>query len=932
MPYTGPGSSRPLPRFLPRRRGRAVRLPGAGQSLAQQLGTWGFAVRVYLSFDGPTTANPVWLEVTEFVDTTSITITRGRQDGLSDVTAGTCSLTADNSDGRWTPSNPNGAWFGLIRKGAWLRVDLLPPSGTVSTRFVGFITGLPTGWAGLYASTKITASDRFLLLGQAPQLPAMTSAEVLYDTSTGVAQATPTGPGVLAHYPLAEAQSGSPGSSFALAFGDISGNLAPPLVPIPWGSNNASYLNYIKAQGAPGPGFDGQSCVQFSPQALAVGTVLTTTVQPWTTYAGAIGNPGNLSYGVLELWLQTTLVGTSQAFACLWDPTGANAVVFSVDGPTGYLSLGFAATTANSSFSNLFVGAMNPGSPAQTGVVLNDGNWHYISIAFNNAYANGNADTFVVNIDGKTIWIGAVGGTTSLNLNTLVIGGGFAGTSLQNFTGNIAGASWILTGRKASNYPAHYSAGYNGFYAESVDVRIARAARYAGIPQPTSSQAPAVGFSPVPIYTPGLKGPWTNLAACIHQVGTQSIVGRQPLDVMREAARTENMPLYVSRDGYLTIQPATTRYNAASAWFVDAHDIDPGTSFSDDFTYLVNQITVTPNGGATQTVNGPAGTASQNKYGVYSQSLATASANTTDAANAALAQVNANADPVPRLAPLVIDNAATLATQGGVPAPAAMGVNSGAGYTVYLVTVPDPWQGTQVYQITVPAGTASPKDILDLAAPVTAGLPYSAQLRVRLPNAGANLAAHISLNWLNASGGTISTTVGGNITVTAGAAGYTQITNVNATAPAGAVNVTIRLVLGTSTTADAAWQADGLQIEQNTVATTWQAPGPGSPNLLTLDQASAGEGTPYAGGGIYGNAWYDALLATDISTVITVTGLPSQAPAASLPAFVEGYTETISAGQHAFSFSTSPQVNASVFQLDSPTLGTLDTPSVTLPY
>lgn len=745
MPITRPGSSRPLPRFTRRRRGRAARIPAAGQSLAQMLGTWGFAVQVYISFDAPGTTNPTWLEVTGYVHTDSITITRGRQDGLSDVSAGTCSLTADNSDGRWTPSNPGGAWFGLIRKGAWLRVDLLPPSGTVSTRFTGFITSLPTGWAGLYASTRITASDRFLLLGQAPQLPAMTSAEVLYDTSTGMAQATATGPGVLAHYPLSEAQSGSPGSTVAPAFGDISGNLSPPLVPVPWGSTNASYLSYIKAQGTQGPGFDSQQALQLTPASLSSGTALTTTVAPWNTYNGP------WSYGVVELWIQTTFVGTTQPFATLYDPVGGGALVFGIDATTGYLTISFQATLANSSFGSNNLATLIPGTSVlggtvQAGVVLNDGNWHYVSLATDVLKGGTDSLFFVINIDGKTVWIPSIfaGTSTSTNMNTLVIGGGFSGTTPQCFTGNIAGVSWILTGLKASNYPAHYLAGYNGFYSESADVRIARVARYAGIPEPTSLQAPAVGYNPVPIYTPGLKVPWTNLSACVHQVGTQSIVGRQPLDVMREAARTENMPLYISRDGYLTIQPSTARYNTTSAWSVDSRDVDPATSFPDDFTYLVNQIQVTPNGGATQTVNGAAGTASQNKYGVYSQSLATASANATDAANAALAQVNANADPVPRLAPLVLDNVATLAGQAG-----------------------------------------------------------------------------------------------------------------------------------------------------------------------------------------YGNAWYDALLATDISTVITVTNLPSQAPASSLSVFVEGYTETISAGQHAFSFSTSPQTNASVFQLDT---STLDTPSITLPY
>lgn len=731
MPFTRPRMTRPLP-WTPRRVRplRSARLAGGNQvSLTYRLSTWGFDAQVYISFDGPTAANPAWLDVTGFVEieSSTITITRGRSDGLSDVSAGTCALTVDNSDGRWTATNPAGAWFGLIRKGVWLRVDLLPPSGVVSRRFTGFITSLPTGWAGLYATTRITASDRFLLLGQAAQLPAMTSAEVLFDTSTA--------PVVAAHYPLSEA-------SGALSFGDITGNLSAPLMPVPWGSTSTALL---KAGAVPAPGFDGQQAVQFTPAALAQGTVLTTTVQSWNNY---LGSPSK-NYGVLELWLQTTFTGVSQAFASLWDPGGACALTYTVDGPTGYLSLGIEATTATSAFGNVAVGTMIPGTTVvgglvQAGVVLNDGNWHYISIAVV-AAQNGGSLSFVINIDGKTIWIAGLGASISTALNTLVIGGGFAGTSLQNFTGNLAGTSWILTGNRASNYPAHYAAGQNGFYGEQADQRIARVARYAGIPQPTTLQIPAPGYNPVPVYS-GSYGPWTNLSACVHQVGTQSVVGRQPLDVMREAARTENMPLYIDRSGYLTIQPCTARYNTPGAWSVSALDVEDSTAFTDDFTYTINQMTVTPNGQASQTVIGTAGLASQARYGVYAQSIASASLHTTEAANLGLAAIAAGADPAPRLAPLVLI-ANTLASQAG-----------------------------------------------------------------------------------------------------------------------------------------------------------------------------------------YGNAWYDAVLASDVSSVIAVTDLPSQAPAPSLSVFEEGYTETIGAGQHVFSYSCSPQTNTAVYTCDSPTLGLIDTPGISLPY
>lgn len=734
MPYTSPRMARPLPRPAPSSPIRRIQAPrplaAAGQSLAQILGGWSFTVRVYIAFDGPNAALPNWIDVTPFVETDSIVINHGRPDGISDVQVSTANMTVNNMDGRWTPGNQTGPWAGLIRKGIWLCVEVIPLSGNVSRRYTGFITALPTGWAGRYASTKITASDRFLLLGQAPLLPAMTSAEVLHDSSTG--------PLVAAHYPLSEA---SAGTGSALAFGDISGNATTPLVPVPFGSTQANYLNLIKAQGASAPGFDGGQCVSFGPASSGSGTALQTTLSPWNTYNGFF------SYGVLECWLQTTYVNALQPFASIYDPASGCACAFGIDA-SGYLTIETGNVSAGGTYTALNqVGPLTPGSSyygfaTAAGVALNDGNWHYISIATAVGPTAINP-IFVINIDGKTVWIGFPPNNVSPNMNTLIIGGCPAVNNTYNcFTGNIAGVSWILSGDAASNYPAHFQAGYQGFYGESVDQRIARIARYLGIPQPTTLQVPAPGYNPVPVYN-GQYGPWTNLGACVHLVGTQSIAGRQGLDVMREAARTEQMPVFIDRSGYLTIQPCTTRYNTPVAWSVDAQDIDPGTAFTDDFTYTVNQVSVTANGGATQVVNGPAGTASQDQYGVYNQALQTASISSVEAANAGLCVVGRNADPVPRFAPLVIE-VATLAKVNGA-------------------------------------------------------------------------------------------------------------------------------------------------------------------------------------------AWYDQVLASEISTLVQVYNLPVQAPAPSMNVFLEGWTETLGAGTHTFAFNTSPQTDASVLQLDTPG-STLDTPGITLAY
>jgi hypothetical protein len=61
---------------------------------------------------------------------------------------------------------------------------------------------------------------------------------------------------------------------------------------------------------------------------------------------------------------------------------------------------------------------------------------------------------------------------------------------------------------------------------------------------------------------------------------------------------------------------------------------------------------------------------------------------------------------------------------------------------------------------------------------------------------------------------------------------------------------------------------------------------------------------------------YRTLMAVDISTVITVTTMPSQAPSSSMSATVEGWSEDISINQHRLQFHTSKPVTDNVWVLD----------------
>lgn len=658
MPFTTVNRTRILPRPPVRRPRRPVQQSGGvGAPISQVINPWNFAVRVSIAFEPPTSPNPTWIEVTNYVDTrAAMTITRGRSDGVADVNAARLTLTADNSDGRWFASNPNGAWFGLIRKGAWIKVDVIPPSGVLSTRFVGFITVLPTVWQGQYASSTIAASDRFERLGQNPAIVSTIQSEVLTDPNLSG--------NIKGYWNLHEPSVLQNG---LITFGDTSGQGAAALKSITIGGVLAG--TGLATSNANSPGFDGTRCPTFNPTTNTQGTYLTApiTMPPTGTY-----NTGNSRYyglfGTLEFWFQATTTGASQYIAGIVDPLLGWGLTCRIDAG-GTLVYALTKTTFGGPVTSLI---------RDSAYRVDDGRWHHLVLGL----SPGTPTILTTTIDALRVGADNLASPVA-NFTQLTVGAGFdTGTPgvLMVGAANISDVAWYWSDYYNPNYSAgrppniadHYNAGTNGFLGESTDQRVARIARYAGVPIPLTT-APMTGalsnvWGEAQFYSPS-QGPWTNLSLGAHQVGTQSMANRTPLDVMREAARTEAMPLFVDRSGYLALQPSTIRQNTSPAWTVAAVDLHPSTAAPDDFAYTTNVATITPNGQAAQTVIGgvgSAGQASQAKYGIYSQggSLATASLNPTEAQSLGLSLIQLRADPAPRWSPLAVE-VATLATQPG---------------------------------------------------------------------------------------------------------------------------------------------------------------------------------------------------------------------------------------------------------------------------
>lgn len=109
-----------------------------------------------------------WIDVSGYVRySEGITITRGRTDEGREVERGTCKLTVDNTDGRFSPRNPTGAYYGLLGRNTPLRVAV-PYQGGLAYRFTGELSSLPVRWdlSGTDVYVQIEASGILRRLGQ----------------------------------------------------------------------------------------------------------------------------------------------------------------------------------------------------------------------------------------------------------------------------------------------------------------------------------------------------------------------------------------------------------------------------------------------------------------------------------------------------------------------------------------------------------------------------------------------------------------------------------------------------------------------------------------------------------------------------------------------------------------------------------------------
>lgn len=140
------------------------------------------------------------------------------------------------------------------------------------------------------------------------------------------------------------------------------------------------------------------------------------------------------------------------------------------------------------------------------------------------------------------------------------------------------------------------------------------------------------------------------------------------------------------------------------------------------------------------------------------------------------------------------------------------------------------WQGTQAWQVVVPASPTTNEGILIVRCPVEApspwraAKPYSFSVYIACLTTGQSPVVDCGINWFGPTGTYISTTAASTTTLTGNSTPtYVRVTVSATNVPTGAVTAEGFVSLTTSPTVATTYNLDGLQFEQNSAPTAFAA-------------------------------------------------------------------------------------------------------------
>lgn len=387
----------------------------------------------------------------------------------------------------------------------------------------------------------------------------------------------------MVYFPLTE-------DSSATSAGDVSGNAAPSLAITQAGSGGTLAMGAVT-----GPAETGESAPAFTPSSATAGKWLSVDL-------GSQFQDLTAQFQCYEAWFQTTTTG--RAIFGVHSPDLLKQHVVSVAAGGGlqieWTMDGTALTV----------------EPVSGPTTMADGNWHHVVYdqRAGSVWVDGTlVDSALAVPRDRYERIVHVGGYRNAKLWS----GSVMHFAIYNTIDYSVGP--LITG--------HYAAGMTGFSGETADARIARLASYASI-----SSVAVVGS----IHDP---------------IASQGPGGSTPTARMREVEATESARLFANREQFgLVYQSRGLRYNplpGAEAFQIAYADLETKrVELADDDQKLVNDVTGSRPGGATQRVTAPSSVLA---FGPYPQELSILKTSDNSVLDASYWLVSRYADPAPEL-------------------------------------------------------------------------------------------------------------------------------------------------------------------------------------------------------------------------------------------------------------------------------------------
>lgn len=486
-------------------------------------------------------------------------ITRGRGNETSQVSPGRLTLTVENPDGRFTLGHANAA-AREIRTDQLITVDVTI-GGTTYRRFTGYVEAWPTTWAndvtGRLLLQQITAYDRSAAFARR-ELRSMYVEEAVADA-----------PVLL--FPLADLVTSYVAAGWA---GDPAAPLQVAGSGAGVGTTTTDFASVSALEGAAGTTFAG-------------GRYLTTTAAP---------DNATTTGTTFEVLLDKGTTPSSSTAEGLASVAGATSgTVFTSWGliveSDGTLSVTIPGGDSGASGVRRFTTTKNvcDGVPHLVHLWISGTSWR----VYVDGLQTGSTYTAAANYGflGQVLTLGAGGPYAITGPPPSVI----PVTTGVNLTGSLACAALYDYALDPTEITDRAAVVANGGTSDSTATRMARIAKYLGL---TASDYTITGT----VQTTS--------------VAVQAMKGSDGGQLLQQVADTEGAPIFVARDGRLTLQSRLLRVqrcttgltspgpyltiDAASTTDVDA--LDAGLAFPGDKEFLTNRVTGTRPGGVQQMV------------------------------------------------------------------------------------------------------------------------------------------------------------------------------------------------------------------------------------------------------------------------------------------------------------------------------------------